>query len=121
MNRILIIGALLLSLAGMGYLVYYQAGRVAGLQASVTSLTEAAERAADRAKADRQVLVARQAKIVVQARKLARAQQALSEALQRNKAWSDTDVPDDVQKALAAPVSGLPDPVPAGVDSVQHN
>ena len=38
------------------------------------------------------------------ARKLAHTKEALSEALQRNKSWSDTDVPKDVQEALA----GLP-------------
>ena len=114
MNRILVIGALLLSLAGMGYLAYHQTGRVAELQASVTSLTEASNRAAESAKSDRALLVSRQKEIASQARKLAQARAGLTEALQRNQAWSNTNVPDDVKRALGGPPSG-----PAGV--LQHD
>lgn len=72
------------------------------------ALIDEQKRAVEREDRDRKVLVARQAKIASQARKLAQAQQSLSEALQRNKDWSDTDVPDDVQKALGGPSGGLP-------------
>jgi hypothetical protein len=64
------------------------------------SLTEAVNRAAVRLKKDRAALLARENKIASQGRKLAQAQEALSEALQRNKTWSDTDVPTDVQEAI---------------------
>ena len=121
MNRILVIGALLLALAGMGYLVYHQTGRVAELQASVTSLTEASNRAAESAKFDRALLVARQKEIASQTRVLAQTRSALEKALQRNQAWSNTNVPDDVKSALrepenrpAVPLGGAPSG-PAGV------
>ena len=84
------------------------------LEAQNASLMEASKRAQERMKADRQVLVARQAKIAAQARVLADTREALSEALQRNKTWSDTDVPDDVQKALSGR-SGGSDSVPASL------
>lgn len=74
------------------------------------ALLDEQKRAIQREDRDRKVLVARQAKIASQARKLAQTELALSEALQRNKAWSDTDVPDDVQKALGGAGSGLPEP-----------
>lgn len=80
----------------------------------IRALTEASERAVAASKADRAALVARQAKIASQARKLAQAQQGLSEALQREKAWSDTQVPKDVQEALAGR-SGKPDSGPVGL------
>jgi hypothetical protein len=57
---------------------------------------------------DRKVLVARQAKIAAQSRILTQAQQGVVEALQRNKTWSDTDVPTDVQNALGGHSGGTP-------------
>lgn len=93
----------------LGYLVYSGGQEIAELKQSNKVLTEAADRAAERLKSDRKVLVARQAKIASQTRKLAEQEQALSEAIQRNKSWSDTDVPPDVQKALGGAGSGLPD------------
>jgi hypothetical protein len=86
---------------GLGWYSYSQHVEVVRLRAENQSLMEAQKRAVEREKRDRAVLVARQAKIVSQGRKLAEAQEALSEALQRNKSWSDTDVPDEVQKALS--------------------
>ena len=111
MNRVYLTPcAVLLSLIlPLGYLVYSGGQEIAELKQTNKSLTEAAERAASRAKLDRQVLVAKQAQVASQALKLAQAQEALSEALQRNKSWSDTDVPDDVQRALGGPSGGLPD------------
>lgn len=105
------IAVLLLALAGVGWMAKSQYDAASALRIENKGLTEAAERAARRAKSDRKVLVARQAEIALQARKLAQADQALSEALQRNKSWSDTDVPPDVQKAL----SGASSPVPDGL------
>jgi uncharacterized protein HemX len=116
MNRLLlsVVVALVLALGLSGYGLYYQTQRVAVLADQNKSLVAAAKQAAEREKSTRKVLVARQAKIASQARKLAQSQQALSEALQRNKSWSDTDVPDDVQKALQGRSSGL-DSAPASL------
>lgn len=101
--------AALLAVSGLlGWGLYYQIQQNAVLVVERDGATEALERAVERQKQDRQVLVAREAKIASQARKLAQAQQSLSEALQRNKDWSDTDVPDDVQKALGGPSGGPP-------------
>ena len=111
MNRVyLSVLAGLLALSGLlGYLVYSGWQEIAELKQTHNRLTEAAERAQARVKYDRQVLVARQAKIAAQALKLKKAEQALSEALESNKTWSDTDVPPDVQRALSGPSGGAPD------------
>lgn len=94
-------------LTGGGYLYKNAVVRESALRAQLDALTEGQKQAEKRRKSDRKVLVATQAKIAVQGRKLARAEAALSEALQRNKSWSDTDVPDDVQKALHGAADGL--------------
>jgi uncharacterized protein HemX len=99
-----ILVSLVLALGGTAYGLWQ---RQVALAAQNKTLTEAAERAVEREKQDRKVLVARQAEIASQARKLTQAQRSLSEALQRNKPWSDTDVPPDVQKALSGPSDGL--------------
>lgn len=100
--------AILLALSGLlGWGFYHQTLAVSVLGEQNKSLTEAAEQAARRAKHTRQVLVARQAKLASQARILAQTESALSEALQRNKAWSDTHVPDDIQKALQGDPGGM--------------
>lgn len=99
---------LALALCGYGY--YQEIRSSSAKDARIQSLTEAADRASKRAKFDRQALVAREAENAVQTRKLAQAQQALSEALQRNSDWSDTDVPPDVQNALLGRSDGLPGP-----------
>ena len=107
----LVLAALVLALGGTTYGLWQ---RQAALADQNKTLTEAVERAVEREKRDRKVLVARQAEIASQARKLAQAQRTLSEALQANKSWSDTDVPPDVQNALGGPSGGL-----AGV--LQHD
>lgn len=102
MTKILagIILALVLLAAGLGYTVKRQAGQVAALEVKQEALSKALNQAAERVRRDRKALVAREAANAAQARKLAQAQEALSEALQRNKTWSDTDVPAEVQEAL---------------------
>ena len=102
MNKILagVIIALVLIAGGLGYTVKRQAGEVARLEAHADALGKAIDRAAERIRRDRKALVAREAANAAQGRKLAQAQEALSEALQRNKTWSDTDVPTDVQEAI---------------------
>jgi len=95
--------AAVLALSGLGYGLYH---KNSVLSTENKTLTAAVERAVEREKQDRKVLVARQAQIASQARKLAQAQRSLSEALQANKSWSDTDVPPDVQNALGGPSGG---------------
>ena len=96
-----IMGILIAALLGLGWFGKTQYDSASELRTENKTLVDAAEQAQRRAKADRKVLVARQAEIALKQRELAEAQQALTEALQRNKSWSDTDVPLDVQKALS--------------------
>ena len=108
MNRVYltIIAILIALLALLGWQLDGAKADKAALAEQNKALTEAAARAVERQKADRQVLVARQAKIAAKQRELKKAQEALSEALQRNNDWRDTNVPDEVQKALGGPSGG---------------
>lgn len=106
-----VLAALVLALGGTGYGLYE---RNAVLKRDNKTLTDAAERASKREMEYRRILGARSTEIASQARKLAQENAALSEALQRNKSWSDTDVPPDVQNSLGGPSGG-----PAGV--LQHD
>ena len=108
------LAALTLVAALLGFGLWVTVAKNADLTHQVNVLTEAQEQALARAKADRATLVARQAKIASQTAKLRQAQQGLSEALQREKAWSDTDVPKAVQEALAGR-SGGSDSGPGGL------
>ena len=108
------LAALTLVAALLGFGLWVTVAKNADLTHQVNVLTEAQEQALARAKADRATLVARQAKIASQTAKLRQAQQGLSEALQREKAWSDTDVPTAVQNALSGR-SGEPDSGPDGL------
>ena len=121
MNRLTLIGwsVLLALVLLLGYATYTGIGERAVLQAANEALTEASARAVEREKSDRQVLVARQAEIAAKQRELKQVQEALSEALQRNKAWSDTDVPDEVQSALGGAPSGLAGVLPTAPPAVR--
>ena len=113
------LATLTLVAALLGGALWVTVAKNADLSAQVNTLTEAQERAVARAKADRATLVARQAKIASQSAKLQHAQQALSEALRGEKAWSDTDVPTAVQNALSGRSDGsdsAPDRVLDGSD-----
>ena len=92
-----------LGLTGWGLYREIQSGAVKSER--IEALSEAAEQAAKQRLKDRKVLVARASEIASKRRELARNQEALSEALQRNNDWSNTNVPIEVQKALG----GLPD------------
>lgn len=109
MNKVYlsVIATLVAVLLGVGYLWQQSIDEVAYLKIENKSFSEALERAGRREKRDSDILVAREAENALQARKLAQAQGALSKALQRNKAWSDTDVPPDVQSALGGASDGL--------------
>jgi uncharacterized protein HemX len=108
--------AVVLGLSGLGYGLYYKNSVLSTENQRLTDVAERAEeaskRAVERELEYRRILGTRQKEIASQARKLAQANAALSEALQRNKSWSDTDVPTDVQNAL----SGAPD----GSGGVRH-
>lgn len=117
----LVVGVVL-AFAGLGYLYSNQltANRAlvvenTALRTSVDTLTEAHKRAVVRAKRDDKALVAREQEIAAQARKLAGQEQALQNALQRDNDWSNTNVPPDVQAALAGASSPVPEPVPDGL------
>ena len=97
------IGVLALLLALTGWQAKAQYDRAQELSAQIKPLVEALDRATEREKQDRLLLVARQAKIASQARELAQVMKGVSEALERNKDWRDTHVPPDVQKVLTGP------------------
>lgn len=99
---------LLLTLAVMGFVLKGEVEQKAKVNAALTTALAGLAQAETQRKLDVQVLAARQAENATQARKLADAQGALSEALQRNKVWSEASVPDDIQKALTRR-SGGPD------------
>ena len=103
------IGILLVLCAALSYFVYRGAVEKGRLEQTNKVLTEASKRAAERAAKDRKVLVAREVALTARARILSREKQELLQALQRNKTWSDTDVPTEVQKALGGPSSPVPD------------
>lgn len=109
-----LVAGMTLSIALLGFGLWVTVAKSAALAHQVNVLTEAQERALERARADRATLVARQAKIAAQARKLAQAQQALQRALQDEKEWSDTYVPTAVQNAL----SGRSDKPTSGPDGL---
>ena len=96
--------ALALSLCGWGLYREIQSGAVKSEQ--ITGLTEAVEQAAKQRSLDRKVLVARAAEIAAKRAALEKTQEALAQALQRNNDWSNTNVPIDVQEALAGRSGG---------------
>lgn len=102
--RYLIIALLTaLGLTGWGLYREIQSGAVKSER--IEALTKASDEAAKQRLKDRKVLVARAAEIAAKRAELAKAQEALESALQRNNDWSNTNVPIEVQKALG----GLPD------------
>ena len=101
-----VIGLLLALSLGLGAYAFYTHTRNGVLKEANKSLTEAAEQAAKRMEKDRQVLAARHAKMLAKGREIMAEKEALENALRANKTWSDTDVPDEVQKALAGPSGG---------------
>lgn len=97
----LAVTAVLFSLIlALTYFVYSGAEQTGKLKEANKVLVEAQNRAIQREQADRKVLVARQVKIAAQARKLAQANTALSEALIAQPAWASQSIPNEVQEAL---------------------
>ena len=92
-----------LGLTGWGLYREIQSGAVKSER--IEALTKASEQAAKQRLKDRKVLVARAGELASKRAELAKAQEALESALQRNNDWSNTNVPIEVQKALG----GLPD------------
>lgn len=102
----LVLSALVLALAGLGYGQYH---KNSVLSTENQRLTEASKRAVERELEYRRILGTRQKEIASQRLKLQAAETALQNALRANKTWSDTDVPEDVQKALSGPSDGFAD------------
>lgn len=94
------IAALTLALAAMGFLYRGEVRAGAKTRAELQTATTALHGVAKQRKRDANTVAAWQAQNAATGRKLAQAQQALSEALQAEKGWSDTSVPTEVQKAL---------------------
>lgn len=94
------------ALAG-AYGVYTLELRMQEQEATINRLTEAQDAAQEREKAARKAVVARQAKIASEARKFDTGQEALKTALQAEKEWNDTEVPQGVQDALHGPGNGI--------------
>lgn len=93
-----------LGLTGWGLYREIQAGAVKSER--IEALTKASEQASKQRSKDRKVLVARAAEIAAKRAELAKAQEALESALQRNNDWSNTNVPIEVQKALGGRSGG---------------
>lgn len=109
----IVLSALVLALTGLGYGQYHKNSvlstenqRLAG---AAKAAEEASKRAVERELEYRRILGTRQKEIASQRLKLQAAETALQNALRANKTWSDTDVPEDVQKALSGPSDGLVD------------
>lgn len=94
------IAILLLALTGVGLLYRAAAVKAAESEQRFTIAAAALGRVEAQRKLDANTLAARQVTIAAQARKLAQAQEGLSQALQANPVWSDTEVPTAVQEAL---------------------
>ena len=97
-----------LSLAGLGYLYTGALQRETTIRTQLEEATEAHNRALARSNSDRKVLIAREARKASEARKLARENQTLLNALRRNETWGNTNVPPDVQEALHGAAGALP-------------
>lgn len=104
--------SLLACLLGLGWYADHTRTALAAEKIKNTELSDALGRAVASEQRARKALVARQAANAVEARRFKQVQEALSEALQRNKTWSDTDVPPDVQNAVNGPSDGLPERLP---------
>jgi hypothetical protein len=90
----------LMALAALGFLYRAEVRSGAATRAELQSATKALQGVAKQRKQDLATVAAWQRENASTGRKLAEAQQALSQALQGEKAWSDTEVPTTVQQAL---------------------
>jgi hypothetical protein len=104
MKYVILTLAFLLALAGWG--LWSQVHTNAELSVKLEGTEKALSGLVEQREKDRKVLVARQAQIASQARELTKAREGLSQALQANKDWSNTNVPTDVQKALTGRSEG---------------
>lgn len=102
MNKALAIAVaiLLAALLSVSWVAKTEYDAAAYLKTENKALMDEQKRAIQREDRDRKVLVARQAKIALQTRKLAQTEQALSEALTKNQDWALQPVPNEVQEAL---------------------
>lgn len=107
-----IIIAIIAALGICGYGWYAEIRHGAEQNAALQAKSDALERAARRVKSDAKALVAREAEIASKRRILIAEERRLQNALQRNIDWRNTNVPDDVQKALGGAGNGLPEGFP---------
>lgn len=104
--RSLLIALIVAALGLTGWGLYREIRSGAVKSERIEALTKASDEAAKQRLKDQKVLVARAADIASKRRELARTQEALSEALQRNNDWSNTNVPIEVQKAIVGRSDG---------------
>ena len=95
--------SLVLALAATGWGLWAQVHRNGELSVKLEGTEKALSGLIEQREKDRRVLVARAQKIAQNGRDLAKAQEALSQALQANNDWSNTNVPTEVQRALQGP------------------
>lgn len=108
MNKVLICvtGILLVVAIVLGLAYSTTEKRAIAAEAQRDTAVQALDGVQKQRKIDAATLVANRALQASTARKLAEAQQGLSQALQRNSGWSDTEVPPDVFDALAGRSGG---------------
>ena len=94
------LGVALIALAALGFLYRAEVRAGATTRTELKASNTALEGVAKQRKKDSATLAAWQAERASTGRKLADAQQALSQALQGEKAWSEVSVPTTVQQAL---------------------
>jgi hypothetical protein len=100
------IGSLLLVVIVLGAMLVSAVRGVARADEAVKTASTALDRAVAARKLDARVLATRQVENAAQRLQLAHAQQALSQALQANSVWSDTNVPTAVQEAILSDSGG---------------
>jgi len=98
-------GAALVAIV-LGVLLYGTASRLATTEAARDAAVQGRKQAQDALKIADRTLAAWGKDRAATGLKSAQAQEGLSQALQRDSAWSDTQLPDSVFDALQAPSRG---------------
>lgn len=95
-----LIAGLVLASALLGIGLYLQVKANGKQSVELDGTKKALSGLVEQRKRDERILVARHKEIVLQGRKLAQAQEGLSQALEANSIWSEGKVPADVFEAL---------------------
>ena len=111
MNRALayVVGVLLALAALLGYGLYRQIGLTATESTTRKAAEDREEQAAKARKRTENILATVRAEKATEVRKTAQVKQALDRALAASPAWSEAEVPPEVQKALGGALGGLGD------------